>query len=155
MDHRSWRRRNKLPKPGLQLRLVGAFTGLCVLALSSQALVMGVALSALAGRMPSGGGHLANELPALLTRTFLSSCALLLPALLLIGILVTFRVAGALTGLERHLKAVVQGEATGPCRLRERDNLQDFCALMNEALECARAQGAEEERASNETRLAG
>ena len=153
-DH-TWRRRNKLPKPGLQLRLVGAFAGLCLLALLSQTLVMGVALSGLAGSLPSGGGHLASEVPGLLTRTFLWSCALLLPALLLIGILITFRVAGALTGLERHLQAVVRGEVTGPCQLRRKDDLQDFCALMNEALECERARGADEERAPSETRLAG
>lgn len=149
MPERQWKRRKKLPQPGFQLRLVGAFAGLCVLALVAQTFVLGAQLMRFSGTMPSGGGHLAGELTELLSRTLAISLVLVLPALLVIGVFVTFRIAGPLFRFERHLEAVARGEWPGPCRIRSKDDLQDLCRLLNEGLEGARALGAAEGRAAD------
>jgi len=143
MRNQAWVRRNKLPRPRLQLRLVGAFACLCALALMTQAFVLATELSRLAGGLPSGGRALAEALPGVLARSLGISVLLLLPALVWIGIRVTFRIAGPMYRFERHLEAVARGAWPGPCRIREGDDLQEFCELLNAALESARAQGGQ------------
>ena len=73
----------------------------------------------------------------------LISLLLVLPAVALLGVLTTFRVAGPLRSIEEHLRGVVAGTAEGRCEVRSDDELRELCELLNEALEHARAQGAE------------
>ena len=61
------------------------------------------------------------------------SFGMLLPLTIAIGILVTFRIAGPLYRFERFLELVIRGEQVGPCKLRNGDELQDLCDLINEA----------------------
>ena len=131
----------KLIQPGLQMRMVGAFLGLSVLGLLTQVLMLGAQLTTTATEMPSGGLYLASELPGMLIQSLLLSFLVLLPAVLLIGIRVTFKIAGPLHRFERYLEDIRKGEWPEPCRIRESDQLQDFCGLLNAALESARAQG--------------
>lgn len=128
------KRRIKLIQPSLQLRLIGAFAGVTALALIAQVLVLGVSLSRFAGGLGASGAAFVEALPGLLGTCLAASVALVLPALVLIGVRVTFRVAGPLYRMERHLEAVARGEQPGPCRIREHDQLQQFCATLNEAL---------------------
>ena len=144
VKHAHPKRRNKLPQPRLQLRMVGAFAGLCILALLTQILVLGALLTRLANTLPAGGRELGIELPGLLTNTFLISLVLLLPALLLIGIRITFRIAGPLFRFERHLESVASGEWPGHCQIRQSDDMQKFCKSLNGALDSAREQGRRE-----------
>ena len=144
MGSRNNRRRIKLIQPRLQLRMVGAFFGLSCLALLVQALTLSAQMVSLSRRLPSDGGHVTEALPGVMGYTLLVSFLLLLPALLLVGIHTTFRIAGPLHRLERHLAAVARGERPEPCRIRKNDELQEFCLLLNEALESARSQGATE-----------
>jgi len=154
MKHRSWMRRSTLPQPRLQLRLAGAFAGLCALSLVAQALVLATELSKLADALPSGGLYLSEALPGTLARTLAISALLVLPSLLLIGIRMTFRIAGPMFRFERYLEAVARGERPGPCQIRRTDELQEFCAKLNAALESARAQGVAEGTAPGESRRA-
>lgn len=131
----------KLIQPGLQMRMVGAFLGLSVLGLLTQVLMLAAQLTSTASEMPTGGLYLARELPGMLTQSLLVSFLLLLPAVLLIGIRITFKIAGPLHRFERHLDEIRKGEWPEPCRIRDSDDLQDFCELLNGALESARAQG--------------
>jgi hypothetical protein len=133
------KRRIRLIKPRLQLRLIGAFAGLCALALLVHTLMVGALLMSVAGKLPQAGMHLANALPAALGEALFWSFFLLLPSLLLIGVHLTFKIAGPLFRFERHLGEVVRGEEPGPCRLRKTDDLQELCALLNQALESERA----------------
>ena len=147
MEHpQHYKRRNRLPQPKFQLRLTGIFAGLCALALIGQTLVIGAQLTEAAQGMSSGGNELADAVPGLMWRSWLGSAALILPALMLIGVRITFRFAGPLFRMERHLEAVAAGEWPEPCKIREKDDMQDLCVVMNAALESARAQGAAEAR---------
>ena len=141
MKRSPYKRRIKLIQPRLQLRMMGAFLGLSVLCLLAQTLVLGTHLTTTASTMPTGGLYLAREIPGMLIESLLLSFLVLLPALLLIGIRITFKVAGPLYRFERHLREIRGGEWPEPCRIRKSDQLQEFCELMNAALESARAQG--------------
>jgi hypothetical protein len=127
----------RLIRPSLQLRLIGTFGAICGLALLTQALVLGALLNRVAGTMPSDAQHLARSIPSLVLSALGLSLALVLPALLLIGVRVTFRIAGPLYRMERHLAAVARGERPEPCSIRRTDHLQDFCQTMNAALAAA------------------
>lgn len=140
------RRRIKLIRPGLQLRMAAAFGGICALALLVQSLVLSVELVRLAGRMPGGSEYLTEALPGILGAVFVWSALLVMPALLVLGIRITFRVAGPLTRFQRHFEAIERGEQPGECRLRAGDELQDLCQLMNRAFEETRRQGIREGR---------
>ncbi len=141
MESPRLKRRITLIQPRLQLRLVGTFAGMCALGLLAQSLVLGAQLTSVARELPSGGVRLGQALPGILVQGLALSFALLVPALLVIGIRATFRIAGPLYRFEQHLQAVARGEWPEPCPIREADDLQDFCKSLNAALESARAQG--------------
>ena len=61
------------------------------------------------------------------------SFAFLLPMMLCVGILSTFRIAGPVYRFEQYLKEVARGEVSDPCRIRDGDELWDLCDLINEA----------------------
>ncbi len=135
------KRRIKLIQPRFQLRLAGSFAALCLLALMVEALMLAVELTTLSKELPSGGAYLADEIPRLLARSAFWSALLLLPGLLVIGVRITFKIAGPLYRLEQHLHDVIEGKRPEPCKVRKGDELQEFCSLLNDALESARAQG--------------
>lgn len=137
-------RRKKLPLPRLQLRLIGAFTGLSALSLTLQFVLVSGRLSSLAARLPAGGEYLVDALPSLLLGAAGLSVLVLLPLTAGLGVALTFRWAGPLYRMHAHLRQVIEGGAQGPCRLREGDELQELCALLNEALAAERARGARE-----------
>lgn len=148
MQGQRFSRRNRLPRPRLQLRLVGAFAGLCALAIVAQTLAMGAQMTELAESLPADGPRLADSLPSALWSSLAWSCALVLPAVLIIGVQLTFRIAGPLYRFEHHLRAVTRGEQPGPCKIRKGDDLQELCELINDALEVARTQGSGESESS-------
>lgn len=133
------RRKIKLIKPNIQLRLIGLFVGLSSLGFLMQSLHVGLRLSELAGSIPEGGTYLMAMLPALPIEILLFSFGMLLPLTIALGIVVTFRIAGPIYRFEQYLKQVARGEAVGPCKLRNGDQLQELCALINEVTEPLRA----------------
>jgi len=135
------RRSVKLILPSLQLRLIGWFAGTAATAFLAQALLLSSRLTKLVARMPEGGGEGNEGIGGLVRDHLLFSFGMLLPAVLLIGILATFRIAGPIYRFKAHLRAVADGVETGPCRLRRGDQLGDLCELINAALERARARG--------------
>ena len=129
------RRRIKLPKPGLQLRLVGAFVGLTALGFLIQSLLLGMFLAETSARMPEGGTHLMAELPGLPIRLVLVTLGLVLPLVFAVGVLITFRIAGPVYRFEQYLTSVLRGEQLGPCRLRKGDELGGLCEIINRVTE--------------------
>lgn len=138
-----FQRRNKLPKPRLQLRLVGYFLGASGLSLLLQYLLFAHRVSETAARLPSGGEYLMDALPSLLFEVLGLSFLVLLPATALVGILVTFRVAGPVFRFERFLEGVARGEEVQPCRLRRGDELGELCDRINLATQPLRRENAE------------
>jgi len=72
-----------------------------------------------------------SAMPGLLVEVMLVSFAVLLPLTAAVGVLVLFRVAGPLYRFEQFLEAVMRGEHPEECHIRKRDELQDFCKLLN------------------------
>ena len=138
------KRRIKLIRPRLQLKLTAVFGGLLLLSLLTSMMLSGLLIARLSEALPSDSTLLIELLPGLLTRSLLVSLLFVLPALLLIGVRTTFRIAGPVHRLESHLGAVVAGLRPGPGQLREGDELQELCGLINQALDTARCEGMAE-----------
>lgn len=139
------RRRIRLVRPRLQLRLMGAFLGLSLLALTLQYLVFQRLLADAATALPNDGALLLTQTNARLATVFLVSVALLLPATFAVGLLVTHRLIGPIYRFEVYLRQVIAKETSEPCRIRKGDELQDLCDLINAATEPVRAASADTE----------
>lgn len=130
----TYKRRNKLPKPTLQLKVVAAFLLVGALCTVFQYVILHRALGELLEAFPGIRATFLPQTQEILARSLFHTLALFLPLTLGVGILVTFRIAGPLKRLEIHLKQVIDGTASGPCRVRRNDELQDLAALLNQAL---------------------
>ncbi len=135
-------RRDRLVRPRLQLRLILAFLAVATMALLLQFTLFASVLSTAASNLPHDGQILLENTTGLTLAIFAISMSVLLPLCFFVGVLVTFRVAGPLHRFEKHLEAIARGEDPGPCRIREGDELQDFCAKLNAAIERVRERGA-------------
>jgi len=138
------RRRTKLIKPRFQLKLVGVFVGLSALGFLLQSLHVGLRLSELAAEVPEGGPYLMAVMPELPLEILAVSFGMLLPLIIAVGIMVTFRVAGPLYRFEQYLRDVRDGREIRPCRLRDGDDLQELCELINQVTEPLRVRNANE-----------
>jgi signal peptidase II len=127
------KRRIKLIQPRLQLKLIFVFLGMAASSMLLQFILFTSNVTEVATTLPADGLILVEELPALLYRTLLVSFLLFLPLMFFVGVLVTFRIAGPLYRFEVYLKQVIRGEKPPDCRLREGDELQGLCRLINEA----------------------
>jgi len=126
-------RKFRLIRPRLQLRLMLSFLGVSVLALLLQYMVFIRVLTELASELPHDGELLMGEFPSRLLWVLLTTCALLFPATLYVGVLATRRIAGPVYRFETYLKQVLRGEMREDCRLRQGDELLELCSLINEA----------------------
>jgi hypothetical protein len=131
MGHPQYKRRKKLIDPRLQLRMTGAFLAMAALSLLLQFLLFAQNLSSVAATLPQDGPVLMERTGGLLGRTLLVSFGLLLPVTLLVGVMVTFRVAGPMYRFRAWLGEIADGGDPGVCRIRKGDEFQDFCKLLN------------------------
>lgn len=132
------RRRQKLIKPGVQLRLAGIFAGLTVLCLLLQWLLFLSLVTGAANRMPVGSEYLLELVPELLTRALLLSAVIAFPLTLLVGIRATFGITGPIHRFETYLREVARGTQLGPCKIRKGDSFGELCGLINDATEPVR-----------------
>lgn len=139
---KSDQRRDRLVRPRLQLRLILAFLAVATTALLLQFVLFASVLSTAAADLPTDGPILLERTTGLSLTVFVISMGILLPLCFFVGVLVTFRVAGPLHRFEKHLETIALGTDPGPCRIRKGDELQEFCATFNRALERMRSRGA-------------
>ncbi|MEZ5977754.1 MAG: hypothetical protein R3F34_06005 [Planctomycetota bacterium] len=125
------RRRFRLLRPALQLRLMAAFGGVALLMLGLQFMLFYRALGDAATRMSSTDATVVKDLSSSLVQTLLVSALVLLPAVLAVGTSVVLRFVGPLYRFENFLKEVLAGRDPGPCRLRNGDDLQELCELID------------------------
>lgn len=130
-----YRRRNKLPKPSVQLRLTLTFMGTLLLSILLQLMLMRAHMLRIAVELPHDGAILMQEINQSQVTILLACTLVLLPLCFVVGVLSTFRLAGPLYRFEQHLRRLARGEDPGPCRIRDGDQLQDFCDLLNVAIE--------------------
>lgn len=147
-------RRQKLPLPGLQWKLIGAFVALSAVSMLLQYVLISTRLSQLIAVMPMGSEYFAGELPRTLLMILVLSLSVLLPTSAAIGVLITFRWAGPLQRFHIHLRQVAAGVDPGPCKLREKDELQELCQLLNQAIESARSGKPVLQRTEDDAKLA-
>lgn len=142
------RRRQKLPRPGLQMRLVTGFMALLAVGMSLQLILLHGLVERATAHFPGGGGALGDMMPELMLNAWFYSFVCLMPLLLVFGVLFTFRLAGPVSRLENYLRAVVRGETDQHCKLRGDDELQELCDLLNNAMDALRREGETAQRGS-------
>jgi len=142
----SRKRRRKLINPPLQLRMIGSFLGLLLVAFVLQSLLFASRLARVASEMPEGGAYLQDRMPDIMVETIFYSVSVLLPLTVGLGVLVTFRIAGPLHNFERFLGRVARGEQVDPCKIRTGDELGELCDAINRATGPLREEAAQRER---------
>ena len=130
MSPRTFKRSNKLINRPFQLKLVGAFGGVALLAMLLQFLLVGHFLTRGVSELENGS-QLASQVPSALLSSLLVSLVVLVPLFLLVGVMVTFRIAGPLHRMEQYCLALAKGEKLGPCRIRKGDQLGSLCVALN------------------------
>lgn len=117
-------RYRKLIQPKLQLRLVSSFLVLSAIALIFQMLLFARAASQIANQAP-------EDVPSILLQVLLLSLGVVLPLTLLVGVVVTNKIAGPIYRFSVFLNEVREGSRPRDCKLRAGDYLHDFCGLLN------------------------
>ena len=125
-----FKRSKKLVNSGLQLRLIGAFGGLAAMACMFQVYLVHSTLMPVISASDGPPAELYGVLISNVVLTF----AVLFPLMLVVGILITHRVAGPIYRFEQHLGAIARGENPGVCRIRKGDELQSLCTAINAAM---------------------
>lgn len=133
MPRRPHQRSVRLVRPGLQLRLILSFAGVASLALGLQFVLFMSALARAANELPNDGTLLQTRTTAILVGVFVTSFALLLPALFAIGLVMTHRIAGPIHRFEGFFEQLAGGQRPVPVRLRKGDELQELARLINRA----------------------
>jgi hypothetical protein len=121
----------KLILPGLQLRVILVLGCCALLAGLLQTILLSSTLAKLAGRASSDEARLLADIPSLVIPTLFVTAAVLVPGFLLIGALVTFRIAGPAYRLELYLRELARDEAHGECAIRSGDEFQSLCDAVN------------------------
>lgn len=147
-------RKKRLIEPKIQLRFFVLFLSTVVLAALVQAIVLGYVLVGIAGQMPSGGETVAASIPGALALGMGLTVLVLAPVTLALGVMTTFPIVGPLYRMRTHLARIVAGERPGRCSIRQGDELQDFCELLNQALEPVQSSAEEQASSSLEPRQA-
>lgn len=143
-------RKKKLINTGLQLKLIAVFLFLSCISALFQVILLNRSVMSLSGLMETDGDILLAELPGLLFSNMIMTLGVLLPMMLLVGILVTHRVAGPIYRFEQHLGAIARGENPGVCRIREGDELQSLCDKINAAVEQLKSEQNEDEASEDQ-----
>ena len=125
-------RKKKLINPRLQLRLVAIFLCAACLAVQVEAILITLTLTKLAGKLPSDGAELMEQVPEFVRTNLLLTFLVLTPLMCAVGIVATFKIAGPLHRFDMFLRAVRDGHQVEPCKIRKGDELQAMCTLLNE-----------------------
>jgi len=129
------RRGKKLIEPRIQWRFTLIFLTSATLAALVQALVVSFLTMRAADRLPNDALALKSQLLDILGAGLGVTLLLLVPLTLMVGISSTHKIVGPLYRFRVYLTQLAGGEHPAPCRIREDDELQDLCELLNRATE--------------------
>ena len=135
MQHR---RKNILPIPNFQIKLVVSFLFLAMCCGVVQYTFTQNLVSEVLANLPSHTSFPKAEATSLVLKHLLLSLGVMTPIILVVGTLITFRFAGPIFKIEKYLLAIGAGENPGPCKLRNGDQLSGLCDALNVALETVR-----------------
>ncbi|MFN0058369.1 MAG: hypothetical protein ACKVX7_07915 [Planctomycetota bacterium] len=133
---KAWRRK-KLINPPLQLKMVCVFLALSLAGLATFGWLSAVTTMRLTTALSFEQADFARQA---LLQNFVGTLVVLIPVTVVVGVLVTFRVAGPAYRMEKHLDEIIAGKNPGACRIRQRDEFQSLCRKLNEACDALRAQ---------------
>lgn len=97
-------------------------------------------LASLARELPTDGDLVQERVIPIVLRDLTVAFLLTAPAFALLSMAALMGFVGPLYRIRGFLEAVVAGRHPEPCKLRQGDDLQDVCALLNQATEPLRAQ---------------
>ena len=129
------RRKKRLIEPRLQLRFSMIFLTSAALAALVQSITFSFLLMKTADRLPNDGLELKSSLMDVLAASFFVTLAILVPLTMAVGITATHKVVGPLYRFRVFLTDLAAGRRPADCKIREGDELQDLCALLNQATE--------------------
>jgi len=127
------RRTNKLPYWNLQVKVILVFFVPALLCVLLQYLIGSTGVVELL--MNRGDVLLEKDVARVELNTFIICAGLLTAMFMGTGLVVTLRIFGPIRRLESHLKDVAAGKNPGPCNIREGDEFQDLCVLINHTIE--------------------
>jgi nitrogen fixation/metabolism regulation signal transduction histidine kinase len=127
------RRAKKLIEPRIQMRFALIFLTTAALAVLVQALVVSYLMMATADSLPNDGALLKSRVLDVLASGLGVTMLMLVPLTLLVGITSTHKVVGPLYRFRVYLTQLAAGERPAPCRIRQNDEQQDLCELLNRA----------------------
>ncbi|MFT7485380.1 MAG: hypothetical protein ACI9F9_001230 [Candidatus Paceibacteria bacterium] len=127
------KRKIKLIKPRFQNQLTLIFMGISSLGILMQCILFYSALGKLAADLPSDGSLLMEQMNGTLLWVLGITLLAILPLTYVIGVLTTFRVAGPMYRMEKHLRGIAKDGYTGPCTIRKGDKLQGLVEELNVA----------------------
>lgn len=132
------RRSFRLILPRVQLRLIGSMAAVAALALLLEYTLLVVAVINLANDLPHDRDLVLAQAASRLTWILGAALAVLLPVLFIVAVLVSHRFCGPIYRFEKYLRDVLSGAERGECRLRQGDDLQELCDLINRSTAAAR-----------------
>lgn len=135
-----YRRRIKIIRPKLQLKLVFSFMGMTLLAMMLQFMIFLKTITNIASALPADHDVLMESVPEIVVQSLLLSFLVVVPLVFLVGVLMTFRIAGPIYRFESWCKQLLRGEDPGACALRKGDELNELCALLNQVAQPLREQ---------------
>jgi len=146
-------RKQKLIHPRFQLKVIGTFFFLACVSALFQGLLLHSSLQELEPHLGERSAAMIVLLDELFRKNLLLAFAALAPLMLVVGVILTHRIAGPVYRMERHLEALARGENPGECRIRKDDEFQELCTRLNEAVRALEARrpatpAAQERRAA-------
>jgi len=138
------RRTRKLIRTKLQLKLTLWFVATAALCLLFQFFLFTSEMSQLGARLPGDSQFFYAHFLDTMLFVLLASLGVGLPLTFAVGVLLTFKVAGPIYRFTTFMREVKNGTQTAECRLRQGDELQDFCVLLNDVTAPLRAETRDE-----------
>jgi hypothetical protein len=132
MAPKKLRRKVRLIRPNLQLRMTLTFVGLSALSLLLQYILFMSTLTKAALGLPNDGTVFMEQVNGILFGMLVASFGVLLPLTFGIGVILTHKIAGPVHRMQVFLNQILRGARPSDCRLRDGDDLQEFCAVLNQ-----------------------
>lgn len=130
-----YKRRKKLINPRMQLKIAGAAVAIALVSVLVLTVMLNEAFVQMVDRGWIDPANVSGGWLEVLLPTVGISLVILFPLVLSLGILLSHRLAGPMYRFRVWLTDVKDGKETRPCTIREGDEYQDFCRLLNEVTE--------------------
>ncbi len=132
---KTYKRKKKLINPRMQLKIAGAAVAIALVSVLVLTVMLNEAFVQMVDRGWIDPANVSGSWLEVLIPTVLMSLAILFPLVLSLGILLSHRIAGPMYRFRVWLTDVKNGKETRPCKIRDGDEHQDFCELLNEVTE--------------------